>query len=59
MWYKWKIFAGNFTDKALIQDVKAYRLMQEFKKLLLINNAGFIYQSGYPYHKEDLDRTIE
>ena len=54
-----KYFVGELTDQALIQDVKAYCLKQEFNKLLLINNAGVSYPSEYPYPKEDWDRTIE
>ena len=54
-----KYFVGEVTDQALIQDVKAYCLKQEFNKLLLINNAGVTFPSKYPYPKEDWDRTIE
>ena len=54
-----KYFVGEVTDTALIRDVKAYCLKQEFNKLLLINNAGVTFPSEYPYPKEDWDRTIE
>jgi len=51
-------FIGEITNDGLIKNVVDYCSKQNYKTLVLINNAGVTLPNDYPYPKSDWDNTI-